>query len=285
MYALTESICDAMLFSESNVGKRNYKYRISLKPTKEIEKIIKSISKNDLPDGSVSKFFRRLFTRYSKKPLGQREQIIFSETYAFLQDACKTHRNLDLITTTTPEKIHHVIPYCVMTSQEEMFNYLLCEEIVSETISKATTYRLNRLSWVKPRSSNEVLKEHVIINLERMRAISPLYPINDDEEICVAMTERGETLYKRIYYGRPRYSRLVTEGLKKLYYFNCSVAQAALYFRRFEQDTIEVIAPIALKKNLHDFFKRAVIPLALFNDFQYSESSSPYQEVESSIKP
>ena len=47
------------------------------------------------------------------------------------------------------------------------------------------------------------------------------------------------------------------------FYFDCSIAQASLYFRKFEQDTIEIIEPEELRTDLTRFFQKAVMPLHL----------------------
>lgn len=200
---------------------------------------------------------------YSRKPLCEREQILFADTYMEITDACSNGRNLILTTKKAPQIKHHVIPYCITTGEDEMFNYLLCEEVGVNDVSSLMTYRLNRIMRVGPTQTNKVFSQEIKERLKRMKERSPQYIINSDDRICVRMSQTGEKLYRNIYHNRPPYSNIVQEEDTKLYYFDCSVSQAFMYFRKFEQNTIAIVQPNSLKAKLREFYQKAVIPLKL----------------------
>lgn len=270
---LAEQICDAILFHDFDRKKGSSKARVSLKPTRKIFEILSGIPEEAIPNGSISRYLRKLLLSYSRKPLCEREQIVFADTYMEINDACANGRNLILITKKAPQIKHHVIPYCITTGEDEMFNYLLCEEIGSDNVSSPMTYRLNRILRVGPTQTNNAFTQKTKERLIRMKERSPQYIINSDDLICIRMSQAGEKLYRNIYHNRPPYLNIVQEGVMKLYYFDCSVSQAFMYFRKLEQDTIEVVQPYALKKQLKEFFQKAVIPLELSTNNYASQHS------------
>ena len=261
--AVARRVCDQILFSASWRNKTGKKERISLKPTREIQQIIRSIPDTELPDASVSKYFCKLFVSYANKPVSLRERIVFFDKLTVLEDACKNGWNLDLATASSDE-IHHVIPYCVSTGKEELFNYLLCVEACDGRKEKAVTYRLNRISWIGRSASRNAISQEMQKNLTRMVKNSPLYSVNDDLLIRIRLTEKGKSLYRKIYYGRPDYCGISEEkDGTAVYSFDCSIPQALFYFRRFDQDALEIIEPAELKERMRAFFSKAIGPLNL----------------------
>ncbi len=83
------------------------------------------------------------------------------------------------------------------------------------------------------------------------------------KKICIRMNKAGKDLFRKIYHGRPSPVDVKEDGNWYWFYFDCSIAQASLYFRKFEQDTIEIVEPKELKEDLALFFQKAVIPLCL----------------------
>jgi hypothetical protein len=77
------------------------------------------------------------------------------------------------------------------------------------------------------------------------------------------MNADGKDLFRKIYHGRPTPVDVKKDGDWFQFCFNCSTTQASLYFRKFEQDTIEIVEPEELKAELTDFYQKAVIPLQL----------------------
>ena len=261
---LANKILNEIVFPEYTSKTRKNVSCLRLKRTKRLQDRFEAVPYDVLGGDSISKYFRNILISYSKRSLSQREKIIFSDTYNALSDACKHSRHLDIVLSFSSGKVHHVIPYCIVSGYEDMFNYLLCEEInTNNGSSKVMTFRINRISsYSKNKDSGEVsaaAKE----NLERMLRLSPQYAFNNDKKICIRMNAAGKDLFRKIYHGRPSPVDVKEDGDWYRFYFDCSIAQASLYFRKFEQDTIEIIEPEELRTDLKRFFQKAVMPLHL----------------------
>ena len=255
--AIVERIRDQVLFPDALTEKSRKKERLSLKPTKAIQHIIRSIPDTKLPDASVSKYFCKLFTSYCAKPISARERIVFAEHLSLLEEACENGWNLEFTTKTSPY-VHQIVPYCIATGKEEMFNYLLCAEMFRDGTVKTNTYRINRISWIAKSPAGRTIGEDVMTNIRRMLKNTPLYAINDDPLIRIRMSEEGKNLYRRIYYGRPDYCGITHDPQGDIYCFDCSINQAFFYFRRFDQDAVSILEPPELIDKMSGFFMKAV---------------------------
>lgn len=261
---LANSILTEVVFPEYTNRMRKNVRCLRLKSTKRLQDRFEAVPYDELNGESISRYFRNILISYSKRSISQREKIIFADTYKAIKDACIQNRHLDIVLSFSSGNVHHIIPYCVVSGNEDMFNYLLCEEInIKDGSSKVMTFRINRISsFSKSKGSGEVsvlAKE----NLERMLHLSPQYAFNNDKQICVRMNAAGKELFRKIYHGRPTPVEIKKEGNWSRFYFDCSVDQASLYFRKFEQDTIEIVEPEELKSDITRFFEKAVIPLNL----------------------
>lgn len=233
--------------------------KLSLKPTKETEGLLLELICNMSIEDSVSQYLCRLLMSYCEKPLAEREKIIFKDNYDFLQSACEKNWPVAFTTIWNPGSIHEVIPYKLEYGREEMYNYLLCGEINSFTGElEAKAFRLNRVTGLVYSRKTLQMTESVNRHLKMMMQYGPQFTINDDEETCIRLTDRGKKSFNRIYYGRPQFSRIEKAGTDYLYFFNCSKDQIYLYFRRFGQDEAEIVYPESLRKKMIAFHTGAL---------------------------
>ena len=262
--ALADTILKEIIFPEYTSKERKNISCLRLKRTKKLQEEFDAVPYEALGGESISKYFRNILISYSKKPLSKREEIIFADTYNALKEACEKNRHLDIVLSFSSGKVHHVIPYCVVTGYEDMFNYLLCEEIDQRKgSSKVMTFRINRISSLARSKGSGPVSAPAKENLDRMLHLSPQYAFNNDKQICVRMNADGNDLFRKIYHGRPSPVDVKKDGDWFRFCFNCSIAQASLYFRKFEQDTIEIVEPEELKADLTRFYQKAVVPLHL----------------------
>ena len=226
---------------------------LSLKPTKEIESILQCIENEG--NDYLSRFFCRMFTRYTEKPFHQRKRIIFKATYDILQECCKARRSVIFSTSGEPGRINEVLPYAVTVGREEMFNYLLCQK-TSEKSHQAKSFALRRIRNVIVSQSKETFDTTVKQHLERMSLLGPEYAIDDDELICVRLSKDGIKSYHRVYFGRPVYDekKSTPNGDGVFLYFRCSPEQVFRYFRRFPPYTAQIVQPVSLRKKMYNFF-------------------------------
>lgn len=233
--------------------------KLSLKPTKETEGLLLGLVYNIGIEDSVSQYLCRLLMSYCEKPLTVREKIVFRDNYEYLQSACERKRTVAFSTIWNPDVIHEVIPYKLVYGREEMYNYLLCGEISSYSGQmEAKSYRLNRITRLSYGRTVLQLRADVERHLQMMIKYGPQFMINDDEETCVRLTEKGRKSFNRIYYGRPRFSRIEECGDDYLYYFNCSKDQILMYFRRFGPHEVEIISPESLREKMIAFHTGAL---------------------------
>ncbi len=232
--------------------------KISLKPTVLTEPILLYLNEN-LNDDTLSQYFCRMFQAYSQNPVNIRERIIFKDTFDLLQKLCGKHHTLSFTTTKEPDFVHEVLPYSISVGKEELYNYLLCQELNKETNTYETaTYRLCRITKARQTKNTLHLIDDVKRHLDLMQQYGPQYTINDDEETCVRLTEKGEKLFHRIYFGRPTIDHIETRNHVSYYYFRCSKNQLSLYFRRFSGEHAVVLYPENLRKEITAFHQSSV---------------------------
>lgn len=257
--SLAEAILKKILLPDVPKRKGKNPIRLSLKPTNETESIIIKIIDSLGIDDYVSQYFCRMFMSYCEKPLFERERIIFRGNYNFLVMACQAKRPITFTTIWNRRVIHEVLPYQLTYGQEEMFNYLLCQEKIEKSGKyEARAYRLNRITKLNYSTTMVSISEEVQKNLELMKFYGPQYPINDDEETCVKLTDYGVISYNRIYYGRPMYERIETCPNGRLFFFKCSKDQIFFYFRRFEVGAAEILYPNSLRERMINFHSAAL---------------------------
>lgn len=229
--------------------------KINLKPVKKTEVYVMNII-NNLSYDTSSQYFSRMIISYAKLPAYKREQIIFSSNYDDLMENIQKKRCILFSTTSNPDVVHNVRPYCITHSKEEMFNYLLCQEYTEYSHSfEARTYRLTRIQNVTSNYDRTEFDPDVLRHLEKMQKTAPQYSINNDIPIIVRMNPEGIRNYKRIYYGRPQFTSInkVSDEYSE-YTFDCSEEQAFMYFRRLNASNYEVLQPESLKTRLSEFY-------------------------------
>ena len=233
--------------------------RISLKPTEATAPILDAIMGNLKGQDTISQFLCRMLLSYFRKPLAEREQIVFHEVYAFLTEACQKSRSIIFTQRRDTNQTHQVLPYAVTRSKEEISNYLICEEVDSDGNSLGVrSFKLSRITNPCYGYCYQSISPDVMKYCEKTRQKSPQYAINRDEEICVRMNDTGEFMYRRIYYGRPAYDRIEDRSDGHYYYFDCSPVQVFHYFRRFGGGAAEILYPEKLRRKILKFHESVI---------------------------
>lgn len=227
---------------------------LSIKPTKDTELIFQTIEKDLAGRDTISQYIRRMLNSYFLKAMWERERIIFHDSCDIIQEVCKRRYPLTFFIKWNNKAQHEVIPYKLVAGTDGMYNYLVCAEINESTGSQEVrSYRLNRITKLGYGHGRMTMDSKIAEYCKRTVEESPQYAINDDEEICVKMSDAGEKLYNRIYFGRPRYIRINDSEDGHYYYFRCSPMQVFHYFRRFDNSTAVIISPLSLREKMKDF--------------------------------
>lgn len=250
--AISEEILGAvaMVPRKRTVGTRMT--RISLKPTKHTEMVIRDIQASLGSSTTLSQYLCCMLESYTHLLSAERERTVFKDKVELLLGACERGREITFTTIWDSEVVHRATPYSVTAGQDETFNYLLCGE-ESDGEQKARTYRLNRIAEVAVTARPGALDKDVARHLSMMVANGAQYAINCDDVAVVKLTEKGLRAYQRIYLGRPRYSEREQVDNNCILRFKCSEDQLFLYFRRFGPGEAEVLAPLSLRKRIVDF--------------------------------
>ncbi len=223
-----------------------YKLSISFKPTKvSIDTI--NIIEYQLNNKGISKYFRLLFSSYAKKPLYQREKIIFKDKVDIIDYSIK---NKTAISLKIGDNRYTCYPYKLLYSGEELFNYLVCCDEHNNIFS----FRLTNIHDLVKTKTSFIIKDEIIKKLDEMINLGPQFACDIDKvmEYIVKLSPQGIKKFKKIYIHRPKPYKIEDN----IYYFKCSYDQMYQYFFRFGKDAY-VIAPSSLSKRLRMEYEEA----------------------------
>lgn len=234
--------------------------RLSLKPTNDTEGLILHIINGLGPDDYISQYLCKMIVSYSNKPINIREQIVFRDSFNMIEAAINSRQVISFSSLWGKGVFHKVLPYKIVPSREELFNYLLCAEMNTDTgNTEAKTYRINRMIQISPVFDSISLEADVKDRLNKMIKYGPQYTIMNDDEMCVRLSAVGQSTFNKIYYGRPDYERVEKRPDGYYYYFKCSEDQVFFYFRRFQGNEAVVMYPDALKRRMIEFHKSSFL--------------------------
>ncbi|EGG91044.1 hypothetical protein HMPREF0491_02394 [Lachnospiraceae oral taxon 107 str. F0167] len=209
-------------------------------------------------DTSLSGYICKMLISYFKKPLYEREQIIFSSNYKNILQCCQ--KNGIKFLYSSDNKWYTVIPYKIFRGKEQMFNYIFCYGLDENQNTKTYSFRLNRITNLKVSNILINIPEDIEKNFLATQRLGASYAINSDlEESCVILNTKGLSSFKHIYFGRPQVDskEQTPEGNFK-YYFKCSTEQLYRYFRRFNSGEAIVEYPIELRNKIISFHQKSL---------------------------
>lgn len=219
---------------------------VSVKPTRRSSGIIDFIQDHCLADSSLSSYFRSMFASYCSLPQDKREEIIFRDKFELISQAVNEGRMIYFTTRRSRER-HLAAPYGIARSQEELFNYLLCRYN-----GMSYSFRMTRIQNIVILSQPAEFSEAEIAVFEKMKRHAPQFTFDDNEEICVRLSQRGVSMFDKIYSYRPKPVRII----KDLYYFDCSAAQIYYYFFRFGRNAV-IMYPHSLRQQFAQDYQSA----------------------------
>lgn len=235
------------LFADQNCAMtdKHNNTTFSFKPTKVAERAIAYIEHIVLQDESISSFYRRMFTTYSKLTKNEREKIIHKDNYELLTKAIKKHVQV-CIALNAGDIINNASIFAVASSKDELFNYVLvCSGKQNYTLRLASIYSVTMLAV------QECMPQDNRILFERQIASAVQYPMysTDNEPIEVQLTEKGKRLFDKIYLYRPNPIKI--EG--DIYTFTCSAKQLLYYFERFGDNAL-ILSPKKLGIFMRNYY-------------------------------
>lgn len=242
--------------TEDNLEKK----RLSFKPTQKnyTTNISEEIDKDCPHDMSRSGFICKILKLYFKKPLYQRERIIFQSEYENI--SCRCQKKCIKFYNLSDNQWYTVMPYKIFLGKEQMFNYVFCYGLDENNTIKNYSFRLSRMSQIQGTSLFIPCPEDIEKNFSLTQSLGASYAINTPPETsCVLLTKKGLSSFRHIYFGRPMVEKKESAsngGFR--YYFNCSEEQLYRYFRRFNPGEAIVESPPSLRDRIIDFHKKSL---------------------------
>lgn len=251
---LSNKIIDTIIISPLNKKKGQTSINISIKPTKDNELALNALEE-EFCNYTKSEYLRSIITSYCKYPIYKREQIIFKDNYKKITEAIKDNKSVSFISS-GDNKTHKVLPYKLIHSNEEMYNYLICLEEIKNNIY-VRSHRLNRINNLNYSRYNITINDDLKYYLNKTITYDPKFAINSKMNAVVKLTEDGkQKLLKYIYQGRPSKGKIENKDGDCYYMFEGSYYQLYLYLIKFGKDAL-VIEPEELKTELLKFYKEA----------------------------
>ncbi len=242
--------------TEDNLEKK----RLSFKPTQKnyTTNISEEIDKNCPHNMSRSGFICKILKLYFKKPLYQRERIIFQSEYENI--SCRCQKKCIKFYNLSDNQWYTVMPYKIFLGKEQMFNYVFCYGLDENNTIKNYSFRLSRMSQIQGTSLFIPCPEDIEKNFSLTQSLGASYAINTPPETsCVLLTKKGLSSFRHIYFGRPKIEKKepAPNGCFR-YSFNCSEEQLYRYFRRFNPGEAIVESPPSLRDRIIDFHKKSL---------------------------
>lgn len=211
---------------------------ISFKPSNYNLNLLRIIDNKYLNYQSISSFFRNMIEHYLSLPQYKREQIIYLETYTIIKEAIEGNYKIILHLN---DKQNELLPYKIVTSKEEIYNYLVC---LSKNEKSTTMFSIHlyKIKYVYLVNQKFLFTKDEILKLDKAITHGAQFPYYNDEETIIKLTPAGIKLYNKKYLNRPTPYKIENDT----YYFNCSFAQISLYFFSFGKEAL-ILEPSSLK--------------------------------------
>ncbi|MCH4206679.1 MAG: WYL domain-containing protein [Solobacterium sp.] len=220
---------------------------LSFRPTKESAYSVEYIRDCLSVGTTVSNYFRMMLLSYSQQPQDAREKIIFRKQYETIARAIEEHKQIYF--TIRGNSARQVSPYAVVSSKEELYNYMLSES----TDGTVHTNRLTRITNVSILNEDAHISQEALPIFEKMQWLGPQYNFlpKENYSIVVKLTANGQRMFKVMYLHRP----IPVSIEEDRYLFDCSEEQVFQYFCRFGEAAY-IVKPKRLRERIKSFYDR-----------------------------
>ncbi|EHL13480.1 hypothetical protein HMPREF9624_01959 [Oribacterium asaccharolyticum ACB7] len=210
--------------------------------------IMHSIENNMLSRVSLSQYLNDFFSSYLSISRKDRERILFQDIFEELNTAIRKNSIIRFTSTSAPNVIFTVQPYCIAASKEEQCNYLLCLD--NET-GIPRSFRISRIRALYSSSDKFIPNESRKLELQEIAGRSP-QSTSKGIEAEVRLTEKGLQKFHFITKNRPD----VLKKEENTLYFNWPKTQLEEYFHRFGKEAV-ILSPDDCRESMRIFYKKA----------------------------
>ena len=210
--------------------------------------IMHSIENNMLSRVSLSQYLNDFFSSYLSISRKDRERILFQDIFEELNTAIRKNSIIRFTSTSAPNVIFTVQPYCIAASKEEQCNYLLCLD--NET-GIPRSFRISRIRALYSSSDKFIPNESRKLELREIAGRSP-QSTSKGIKATVRLTEKGLQKFHFITKNRPD----VVKKEGNTLYFNWPKTQLEEYFHRFGKEAL-IVSPKESREAMAFFYKKA----------------------------
>ena len=210
--------------------------------------IMHSIENNMLSRVSLSQYLNDFFSSYLSISRKDRERILFQDIFEELNTAIRKNSIIRFTSTSAPNVIFTVQPYCIAASKEEQCNYLLCTDHASGI---PRTFRISRIHALFTSSDKFLPDESRKAELQEIAGRSP-QAASKSVEAKVLFTDKGMQKFHLVTKNRPDVLRKEGNTL----YFHWPRLQLEAYFRRFGKEAV-ILEPDECRESMRFFYKKA----------------------------
>ena len=210
-------------------------------------------------DGIPGRYIKAVIEEYARKPLVEREKIIFRE-FIDLAEGCIAAQRAMIITLRGNDR-YEVKPYSICVDKGYNYNYLvgLSRKAGTQQEEKISSFRLSKIGTYKSSGRSGRITDAQKKELEqKLQSVGVQFLLLDPEIIRVKLTDHGRQMYETQAHLRPAFrSRSQNSDGTWTYEFLCAHLQAQFYFFRFGSDA-EVLFPAGLRSLFKTMYMEAL---------------------------
>lgn len=212
-------------------------------------------------DHTAGRFIKAVIEEYARKPLAERESILFRDFIDLANDCIRTEKAI--LVTLKNNYRYEVRPFRVCRDTGNNFNYLVGYAKLAGAESETeclVSYRISNIKAFKKTGKSGHLTESRKRDAEgKLQTVGVQFLLQEPETIQIKLTPHGSGMYDRQAHLRPSFdSRQQTEDGLWLYEFSCTPMQIYFYFFKFGADA-EVLSPPELRGRFLEQYKKAIV--------------------------
>ena len=210
--------------------------------------------------GVPGRFIKAVIEEYARKPMAEREAVIFQDLISTVRHSAETQKAL--VITLRDGGRYEVKPYCVCTDRGRNYHYLAgyCKSTgAPEAREHPASFRLtNIVSYKKTSRSGRLTAEQKKEIEGKIHTAGVQFLLQASETVQIRLTRRGKSMYESQAHLRPGFDNRREEADGTwLYTFSCTPIQARFYFFKFGAEA-EVLSPPELRDSFAERYKAAL---------------------------
>ena len=209
-------------------------------------------------DDIPGRFVKAVIEEYARKPLVEREGIVFRNLIDRINTCIESH-SLIAITLNNGNRFE-VRPYGVVIDQGNNYHYLVgYSRRVREENEHPSSFRISNIKDCEPKGgrSGRITDTQKKELDSKIRTVGVQFLLQDSELIHIRFSKRGKAMYESPANLRPALTKRREDSDGSWgFEFNCTQIQAQYYFFKFGSDA-EIISPPELRKEFFEQYSKA----------------------------